>query len=168
MMRGLRRVRRFLGLSGADRRRLARAWLALAVMDARLRARGYRRVIARIERRRTLRPASPADVARARGAARWLAIAARHHVVGAHCLHRALALHAALRHAGLESVLRIGVRKEDGVLRAHAWVELGGEVVTDTAEAVAPFAPLAPANPLAMPVAEPRQAGHAAVWSGSR
>jgi len=53
-----------------------------------------------------------------------------------------LALHQWLREEGLPSELRIGVRKDDGELRAHAWVELGGLVVNDGAGAVAAFTPL--------------------------
>lgn len=131
-MRGPRRVRRFLALPAADQRRLAWAWLTLAAIDARLRALGFRRLVRHIERSRDFHAVTAAEIARARRAARWLDLASRHHVVGAQCLHRSLALHAALRRRGLESVLRIGVRMEDGALRAHAWVELAGEVINDT------------------------------------
>jgi hypothetical protein len=48
-----------------------------------------------------------------------------------------------LRREGLPSQLRIGVRKADGALKAHAWVELCGSVVNDDPSAVAVFRPLA-------------------------
>ncbi len=163
-MRALRRMRRLLALPSADQRKLAAAWVALAVTDARLRALGFRRTVRRIERKRRVRAATPAEVERARRAAGWLDLASRHHIARAHCLHRALALHGALRRAGLESELRIGVRREADALLAHAWVELAGEVVTDPASAVARFAPLAPTTPLA--TASARHELDAVQWSG--
>jgi hypothetical protein len=42
------------------------------------------------------------------------------------CLDRSLALRAWLHQNGILSELKIGGYKQDGVLRAHAWVELGG------------------------------------------
>jgi hypothetical protein len=87
----------------------------------------------------------PADAPARHRAARYawaIALAARHHVVRARCLHRALVLHRWLRREGLPSELRIGVRKVDGALLAHAWVELDGEAVGDQPAAVAAFAPL--------------------------
>ena len=132
MMRGVRRLRRFLALPGVDKYQLARAWLALAAIDVRLRTRGFLRLTQRIERPRAFHDVSSAEIEEAKRMARWLDRASRHHIVGAHCLHRSLALHAALRRRSLESVLRIGVRKEGMLLRAHAWVELDRQVINDT------------------------------------
>ncbi|MDY7092357.1 MAG: lasso peptide biosynthesis B2 protein [Acidobacteriota bacterium] len=62
------------------------------------------------------------------------------------CLHRSLLLWWTLRRAGLDCQLRIGVRREDGELAAHAWIEHQGRAVNDqptVAEEFAPFeAPL--------------------------
>jgi hypothetical protein len=53
------------------------------------------------------------------------------------CLRRALVLGYRVRKAN--PVLAIGVANDDGAIRAHAWIEVGGEVVgEDTGE----FAPL--------------------------
>jgi hypothetical protein len=76
-------------------------------------------------------------------------MAARHHVVPAHCLHRSLVLHAWLRREGLPSSLRIGVQKANGELRAHAWIELAGQVINDRPAAVAPFGVLSSRSPAA-------------------
>jgi hypothetical protein len=70
-------------------------------------------------------------------------VAARSHVVEARCLHQSLALHAWLRRERLPSELRIGVRKSYDELIAHAWIELGGQVVNDGPDRVAEFSPLA-------------------------
>ncbi len=59
------------------------------------------------------------------------------------CLQRSLVLHRWLRQAGLSSELRVGVRKDGTELKAHAWIELEGQVVNDWPESVAQLTPLA-------------------------
>jgi hypothetical protein len=58
------------------------------------------------------------------------------------CLPRALAAHTMLRHRGIASRLCLGVARRDGVLGAHAWVEVGGDKIVGAAEAEG-FTPLA-------------------------
>jgi len=50
------------------------------------------------------------------------------------CLERSLAAWWLLRWQRLPASLRIGVRKDDGVLQAHAWLEISGTVLNDSAE----------------------------------
>jgi hypothetical protein len=57
-------------------------------------------------------------------AARMVAAAARHSPFGASCLNQSIALQHMLRRRGIETELRIGARKSDGRLKAHAWLEL--------------------------------------------
>ncbi len=45
------------------------------------------------------------------------------------CLPKALAVAAMLRSHGYECDLRIGFKDEAGRVAAHAWVEVGGEIV---------------------------------------
>jgi Transglutaminase-like superfamily len=140
----LHAIKRYSQLSRNDRWLLTRAYIWLGLIDLGMRLLRPQRLIeiaAGIE----LPPGTaPGDVMpRARRYARWLESAARHHVVNAHCLHRSLVLHHWLRREGLPSELRIGVRKEGDALKAHAWVELQGEVVNDRRADVARFVPLA-------------------------
>jgi hypothetical protein len=86
------------------------------------------------------------ELERAHRYGRWIDVAGRHHLVRAQCLHRSLVLHRWLRSDGLPSELRIGVRKENEVLRAHAWVELSGHVVYESPDVIAAFTPLAGPN----------------------
>lgn len=58
------------------------------------------------------------------------------------CLVRATALHRHLRAAGLDAVVRIGVRRTGDALDAHAWVEVDGAPIGEPADHVAAFAPL--------------------------
>jgi hypothetical protein len=152
-MSALRRLGRWLALPRDDRRLLTRAVVSLALVDLGLRLLGFRRMVDRSPTPTAPSAPGPAEIARARRYAAWLAVASRHHVVRARCLHRALALHGWLRRQGMPSELRIGVRKERGALAAHAWVELAGDVIDDRAEAVAAFVPLARAD------------GDASVWA---
>ena len=127
-----------------DRRLLARAFIGLAMADMSLRFVGFSRLI------QGRRPVASRGVNRGLMAvnrpehyARWLEIASRHHVVRARCLHRSLVLHQWLLRDGLESQLRIGVRKEGRMLHAHAWVELDGQAVHEHPGALVRFTPLA-------------------------
>ena len=54
------------------------------------------------------------------GARRW---------INASCLTRALAAQAMLRRRGIASRLCLGVSCSDATLSAHAWVEIGQEVI---------------------------------------
>jgi len=123
--------------------RLLRAYIDLFLVELGLRIRGFQWVERRVERgAQTSRPVLHDDVRRARRYARSIETAARQHVVHAECLHRSLVLQAWLRREFLPSTLQIGVRKLNGELKAHAWVELAGQVVNDEPSAVAPFAVL--------------------------
>jgi transglutaminase-like putative cysteine protease len=50
------------------------------------------------------------------------------------CLPQALAAHAMLRRRGLASRLCLGVARENGLLTAHAWVEVGHNKIVGGAE----------------------------------
>ncbi len=50
----------------------------------------------------------------------------------ANCLKKSLVLWGLLRYQGIESELRIGVRRETVKFEAHAWVECEGFVLNDT------------------------------------
>jgi hypothetical protein len=75
---------------------------------------------------RSVRRPSATDLHAAQRAAALAEIAGRRGAVRATCLRQALFLHWLLRRQGLLPVLRLGVRKTDGVFDAHAWVELDG------------------------------------------
>lgn len=126
-------------LSGEERRSLARAWVYLLLADLALQVLPVRRVgaLLRLFGGRTRKEAS------ADGLAHLVGIAGRHHFHPMTCLPRSLALQALLRRHGIESDLRIGVRREAGELRAHAWVEHDGGPVGEPADVELRFQPLA-------------------------
>jgi hypothetical protein len=67
--------------------------------------------------------------------------AARHLFFKFNCLEQSLALWWLFRKRGIAAELRIGARKEEGRLEAHAWVEIGGAVVNETGEGHLHFLP---------------------------
>lgn len=69
--------------------------------------------------------------------------AAYHGIHRASCLPRSLVLWSLLRRAGIAAEVRIGVRKEDRELRAHAWVECAGIILNDSAGIADEFPPFA-------------------------
>jgi hypothetical protein len=82
-----------------------------------------------------LSPLKPARVTNDADLARniaWLVtVAAWNGPYRANCLQRSLTLWWLLRRRGIESELRIGMQKEDGEVRGHAWIEYGGIVLND-------------------------------------
>jgi hypothetical protein len=63
--------------------------------------------------------------------ARLVDVAARYCPLHTTCLHRSLVLWWLLHCQGMESALRIGVRKQAGQFQAHAWVEYAGTPLHD-------------------------------------
>jgi hypothetical protein len=51
--------------------------------------------------------------------------------MGGTCLVRSLTLWAILRRRGVESELRIGIRKMADVTEGHAWIELAGNPINE-------------------------------------
>lgn len=89
------------------------------------------------------------DHARAQRLALAVGRAAEHGIFRPTCLVRAVALIRLLRWHGITSArLRIGVRMREGTLMAHAWVELGGEVLGDSESKIRVFTPMAGVSPV--------------------
>jgi hypothetical protein len=58
--------------------------------------------------------------------------AAKHGIYRANCLERSLTLWWLLRRRGINTALRIGVRKYDSKFEAHAWIEYQNDVLNDS------------------------------------
>jgi len=70
------------------------------------------------------------------------AIAARHGLYRANCLHQALVLCRVLRRKGLSAQLRVGVKPQVRTFEAHAWVELDNQVLGRSLNEYLPFSQL--------------------------
>lgn len=83
----------------------------------------------------------------ARQLARLVAAASRWGPFRCSCVGRSLVLQAMLKRHGVESQLRLGVRKDGMRLAAHAWVEHQGRPLIDAADVGENFAPFEPISP---------------------
>jgi hypothetical protein len=137
----MHRLARFRKLAAWERVIFLRALFLLPVVSVAIRIVGLKRTWTWLEagarRTRSDRAASrddPAHVA-------WLVMAAaRHGLVRASCLPISLTVQRLLREHGIETAVRLGVRKIDGRLEAHAWVEKDGEPLSDDAQASGAYA----------------------------
>ena len=85
--------------------------------------------------RRRFRWLGPVEGATPDQAVRMLGAVARRAPWARGCLPAALTLQRLLAAQGIESEVRLGVRKAGAHVQAHAWVESGGTTLFDTAAA---------------------------------
>lgn len=124
-----RSLARWRALTGQQKAQLVLLVVALPATGALIRLVGFQkaaRVCARVAGQAPLRPSAAGDLPQAEAFAQLAAIAGRRGPVTTTCLRQALVVRAWLRRRGLNAQLRLGVRKSNGVMDAHAWVELDG------------------------------------------
>ena len=141
MRRFASRLSKLASLSEGERRDLVRAQLALLRAQLAVWTRPHGRLVGPA---RNL-AATPDDSTahRARHLANAVSLVAQHGVFRPNCLVRSLALSRLLETEQVRGWhVRIGVRERTGRFEAHAWVELGAEVLGDSREHVASFQPL--------------------------
>jgi hypothetical protein len=131
--------RGFRNRPAEERAFIFRAAILLSLTAVGLRMFGFRRYKEWIEKCSPSRlPSQSFSVEMQRQAAERAVRAVRsvelHGVSRPNCLERSLTLWWLLRREGIDGELHIGARKEDGKLKAHAWVELRGEVLNDSPE----------------------------------
>ena len=140
--------RRFWRLSWHRRWLVLQAALLLPVVTVELKTLGIRRY------RRVLRsdvsgkgprqqPVDADRLSRARFAARLVRLCGSYLFSGGYCLQESITVWKLLRLQGINSDLRIGVRRREGRFEAHAWVEYAGIVISDTQDVSTRFIPLA-------------------------
>lgn len=149
------RWRRLRELGWSDTGFLLFASAALLGVGLLVATAGFRRSIAWLRRTSGAggsREVTAESLAWARRRADLIAIAARFGPYRATCLRRSLLLWWWTRRRGLDPRLCVGVRREDpgsespkgdpngAALRAHAWIELAGEVLDDRPEVVSAYA----------------------------
>ena len=137
----LRKWQKFQELSWAEKFLLAQALLLLPINVLGLRILGFRRWQSVLERM-IASPTNTTDVVAAQGIAR-IVNSASAQIFRNVCLPRSMTLWWMLGRRGIASELRIGVRKEDHIFTAHAWLECQGMVLNDSAEVGNNFTPFA-------------------------
>lgn len=124
-----------------EKRFLFRAALLLPFMSGLLRARGFRRAVAYVDRRAPAPPSGSQDLARARRLAYVVKAAATRGIVSFSCLEESLVLLWLLRREGFAPKLRLGGRTMEAAVDAHAWVELDGAVLNDSDDVAVRYPP---------------------------
>lgn len=143
----MKRLRHLLDLSAAERLLLIKALLVLIVVRLSLLilpfgpfCRRWGSLIARAGMRPPRQSLPPRRVV-------WLTSVASRYVPGAHCLARSFAAHLMLAQHGHRARMQIGVRKNDGRMEAHAWLEYRGVPLFESETHVEGFSLLTSINP---------------------
>lgn len=126
---------KFWSLAPRERRLLVQALIRLPVAALRVRLDGGMV----LRRQPSIHPTTQSprrgdagdEAAVIRDAARMVDAAARYTPMSATCLPKSLVLQQLLRREGIETALRIGVRKAGAALDGHAWLEYRGVPVAD-------------------------------------
>ena len=119
---------KFRRLSPRERRLFLQAWVMLPIAAIRVRLSGAASFLDAHPVTASPSPSPPPIVGEA---ARMVSAAARYGLLDASCLPRSIVLQRLLRREGILTDLRVGVRKADGLLDGHAWVEYHGVAVSD-------------------------------------
>ena len=152
------RLRQLRGLAAWEQRILFQLLILLPIIGAALRVLDVKRTCRLLARgipkqRAVMTPTSEAEVAskieHAHRIAHLVSIAARHGPYRATCLRRSLALWWLLRRRGIPAEIRIGVRKDQGKLDAHAWVEHNGQALNEIQGVTARYTPFMDSLPTA-------------------
>jgi Transglutaminase-like superfamily len=145
MSRMTRPIRKFLALPRAERWLLVQAMAALPLVTLTLRTIGLRRCYRTLER---LAPMAGGGVLTGAGACQlatrtgWLVrVASTYGLVRGNCLAQSLTIRWLLCRQRIPAELRIGVRKRQGRLEAHAWMEYHSRVLNHDAGIGRRFSP---------------------------
>ncbi len=131
------RLRRFNALERPAQTLFLRAAVLLPLVSFSLRWRGFRATQAALQRfLSNAMPEQDSGSAQARAAltARMVNSADRHGFFCSSCLAKSLTLWWLLERQGIASHLRVGIRKENEKLKAHAWIERDGAVLNEPEE----------------------------------
>lgn len=130
-------LRRFRALERPAQWLFLRAMVMLPLVSLSLRLRGFHATRSTLQKNLST-PRSQTDsilpTKQAALTAHMVNAADRHGPVHSSCLAKSLTLWWLLRRQGIDSRLRIGIRKENGKLEAHAWVEREGIALNEPEE----------------------------------
>lgn len=126
-----KKLRRFSDLDAHARGVFLRAAVALPMIAQSLRRRGFRATRKTLLRLSGLGSRAPGDPQCAAVTARMVRVAARHCLCRPSCLEESLTLWWLLARQGIDSEIRIGVRKDSLSFAAHAWVESAGVALNE-------------------------------------
>jgi hypothetical protein len=139
------RLRRYKALDAESRALFWRAVRLLPRITLSLRLRGYARTEASLHSRvksRLETIVTEEDLApRIAKTSRMVHAASQFGTIRATCLAQSLTLWFLLQQQNISSAIKIGVRKKDGCMEAHAWVERNGVTLNEPDELHQHYAP---------------------------
>ncbi|TAJ26291.1 MAG: lasso peptide biosynthesis B2 protein [Nitrospirae bacterium] len=127
----MRRFRKVLQLSPSDWYILGQAWFLFLFVELGLHILPFKSLL-KVHRADRLKKRQPSSQTQAFSVPRlaWLVnIAGRYSFIKATCLKQALVLSWLLERRGFSTLLRIGVSRHAGALKAHAWLEQDGRII---------------------------------------
>ena len=130
----IRKSRSFWGLDGNLRQLLLQALLLLPLVGLSLKLWGVKCTqtsLVRLLPPVKIPPQNSDRLSKIVNTTRMVQLAANYYQPWVKCLQKSLVLWGLLRHQGIDSELRIGVRREATDFEAHAWVECEGFVLND-------------------------------------
>lgn len=123
------RLRRFSALERPAQKLFLRGFVLLPVVSLSLKVRGFRATRASLEstlKRLSLHPCLADQTRNTSLTVSMVHAAVRHGFGHPSCLEESLVLWYLLGRQGIDSALRIGIRKDGGNFGAHSWVEREG------------------------------------------
>jgi hypothetical protein len=137
----MNKLRRFLTLPPRRRDLLIKSLLLLPIIDLSLRLVGYKKTCLILDRAfLNYRTDSRAPRAEILHEVAWATITASRRIpYAASCLRRSILIAHFLRLHGIIANIQFAVRRSQGSVEAHAWVESDGEVVGDSPATVSVF-----------------------------
>ncbi len=123
------RLKKWRALAFREKMLLLKFIFLLPPVAFAIRCFGYLRtrdLLSRFVSRNRLHQADATELAQAQRKAELLSVAGRHGWIAATCLRQSVLLEFLLQREGLAAEIKIGVRKQDDLFDAHAWVELNG------------------------------------------
>ena len=130
------KIRKFLALSGAEKRLFLEAFTRLGMMRFSIAAMPFKRLVHKLEQSqgRSVPPSlSAGQVSRAKAVSKAVVLAANNTPWESACLVQALTAQRMLQRRGIPGVFYLGVHRDNtkvGNMRAHAWLLCGDLVVT--------------------------------------
>jgi hypothetical protein len=139
------RIRRYKALDAESRTLFWRAVRLLPQVTLSLRLRGYAQTAASLQSRAKSHLdtiVAEQDLAlKIAKTSRMVRAASQFGSIRATCLAQSLTLWLLLQQQNISSAIKIGVRKENGRMEAHAWVERNGVTLNETDEVHQHYAP---------------------------
>lgn len=125
----IERLRKVLGLPPAERAILGQAWALFLLVELALRILPFKHLLALSHRMGPLGRREPIFELPVTRVVWLVEVASQHAPVNATCLKKALVLSWLLGRRGIPRELRIGVTRDNGSLKAHAWLLSDGQTI---------------------------------------